>query len=142
MTYSLNQLYQVVGISKQAVHAYGQKQARFALKLDSLLIEVDRLRSIHGGCGLEKIYRTLQPDFLGRDRFIGLLQRLGYGLKSQPKPSRTTYSSIFRYHNLIEGLLVDDINRVWQSDITYIYAHKQYYYAIFILDIYSKRILG
>jgi transposase InsO family protein len=142
MTYSLNALYTIVGITKQAVDAHSKRQASFWIQMECLLLEVDRLREIHGGCGLEKMYRTLRPDFVGRDRFIAILQQLGYGLKRKRSGIRTTFSSIYRYKNLIEGLLVYNINQVWQSDITYIFANGSYYYATFIVDVYSKRILG
>jgi len=105
-------------------------------------VAVDELREDHGGCGLEKIYRTLRPDFLGRDRFIALFQELGYGLKRRPKGFKTTFSSVFRYDNLIEGRLLYDIDQLWQSDITYIRVGEEFYYAIFIIDVYSKRILS
>lgn len=142
MSYSLNALYSTVGISKQAVHGYQARQITYWRAVEGLLSAVDALLEEHGGCGLEKMYRSLQPDFLGRDRFISLLQELGYGLKRKVRPHRTTYSSIFRYENLITGLLVDGINQVWQTDITYIQAGQRFYYAIFIIDIYSKRIIA
>lgn len=142
MSGSLSSLYRQLGISKQAVWAYARRASELAARLESLLIEADRLREVHGGCGLEKMYRTLKPDWIGRDRFITLLQEFGYGLKLRKSPSRTTYAGIFRYPNLIEGLMVFDINQVWQSDITYIRLGDQFYYAVFIIDIYSKRIVG
>lgn len=142
MNYSLQALYCVVGVSKQAVHGYQARQTLYWRAVAGLLLAVDDLREEHGGCGLEKMYRSLQPAFLGRDRFISLLQELGYGLKRKARPHRTTYSGIFRYDNLITGLLVDGINQVWQTDITYIQAGERFYYAIFIIDIYSKRIIA
>ncbi len=142
MNYSLRKLYAVVGISKQAVHRYQQAQSAYWHAVEGLLLAVDALRAEHGGCGLDKMYRTLQPSFLGRDRFIELLQELGYGLRRKVRLHRTTYASIFRYQNLIEGILVYDINQVWQTDITYIEAQDRFYYAIFIIDIYSKRIIA
>ncbi|MHA8100195.1 hypothetical protein VR479_12960, partial [Aquirufa aurantiipilula] len=35
-----------------------------------LLLEAEELRRDHPGCGVEKMYHTLKPDFIGRDRFI------------------------------------------------------------------------
>jgi putative transposase len=142
MSYSLNKLYAVVGISKQAVHGYAERQLAFMKAVEGLRLAVDAYLEDHGGCGLTKLYWTLQPAFLGRDRFIELFQSLGYGFKLKRSPKRTTYSGIFSYQNLIEGLLVTDINQVWQTDITYILAKDRYYYAVFIIDVYSKRILG
>ena len=142
MSYSLNALYAVVGISKQAVHGYAARQLAYLKAVEGLRLAVDAYLIEHGGCGLTKLYWTLQPAFLGRDRFITLFHSLGYGFKRKRSPKRTTYAGIFSYQNLIEGLLVTDINQVWQTDITYILAKDRHYYAIFILDLYSKRILG
>lgn len=142
MSCSLNALYATVGISKQAVHRYAQRKAAHLAALAGLRLVVDAYLEDHGGCGLEKLYWTLQPEFMGRDRFIDQLQAWGYGYKPKRRPHRTTYSGIFAYHNLIEGLLVTDIDQVWQTDITYILAKDRYYYAIFIIDLYSKRIVG
>lgn len=142
MTYSLNKLFKVVGISRQAVNMHLRKQIQFDLNLHELLIQVDHLRSIHPGCGLAKMYDTLQPDFLGRDKFIALMMKFGYRLRYPKNYIRTTYPASFHYENLIEGALINDINRVWQTDITYIYIGGRFYYLIFILDVYSRRILG
>ncbi|MCB9333137.1 MAG: hypothetical protein H6574_18875 [Lewinellaceae bacterium] len=44
MNYSLNSLYQVVGVSKQAVHQYGKRRVLFQERLEQLQLEVDELR--------------------------------------------------------------------------------------------------
>ena len=41
-----------------------------------LLLELEELRKEHPGCGVEKMYHTLRPEFIGRDRFIDLLMDL------------------------------------------------------------------
>lgn len=46
------------------------------------------------------------------------------------------------YDNLIEGMLLNDKNQVWQSDITYFDIENKFYYLVFIMDIYTKQILG
>jgi transposase InsO family protein len=43
---------------------------------------------------------------------------------------------------LIEGLTIDNINRVIQSDITYFQILDQWCYLVFIEDVYSRRITG
>ena len=89
MSYSLNQLYKAVGISKQAVYQYACKQAVFNQKVEQLLMEADELRREHPGCGVEKMYYILKPDFIGRDRFIELFMQLGYRLHIKKNYSRT-----------------------------------------------------
>lgn len=142
MTFSLRELYDVSGISKQAVSQYDKEQSIFINKLEKLINDVDILRSQHPGCGVEKMYYTLKPDFIGRDRFINIFMELGYRLKKKKNYRKTTIPAHYKYPNLIEGSLVTSINQVWQSDITYIYVGNKFFYLVFILDIYSRRIIG
>ena len=37
---------------------------------------------------------------------------------------------------------VSSPSTVWQSDITYISVGNKFYYAVFIIDVYSKKIVG
>lgn len=140
----MNAIYKVIGISKQAVHQYQNRQAVFDQKVAGLLMEVQELRKEHPGCGVEKMYHTLQPDFIGRDRFIELFMDLGFKLKHKKNYRRTTYSTHFYYPNLIKGYVVERPNVIWQTDITYIYVKAEdcFYYGVFIIDVYTKKIVG
>ncbi len=142
MSYSINQLYKVVGISKQAVAQYQNRQAVFEAKLLELLTQADQLRAEHPGCGVEKMYYTLTPDFIGRDRFIDTMMQLGYRLKRKKNYKRTTIAGKVYYPNLIKGIKVNAPNIIWQSDITYIPIADKHYYAVFIIDVYTKEIVG
>lgn len=107
-----------------------------------LRCQVDLIRKEHPGCGVEKMYYQLKPDWIGRDRFIKLFIGLGYGITAHKKFHKTTLPVHINYPNLIEGLLVYGINTVWQSDITYYSIGKNLYYLVFIEDVFSRRILG
>lgn len=142
MTYSLNTLYRIVGISKQAVSQYMKRQEVFQDKMLQLVAEADDLRAEHPGCGVEKMYYTLNPDFIGRDRFIETMMQLGYRLKRKKNYRRTTVTGKIYFPNLIKGMKVDAPSMVWQSDITYIPVSGRHYYAVFIIDVYTKKIVG
>ena len=142
MNYSLNQLYQTIGITKQGVLQYARRQEVFDQNFSNLLIEADELRKVHPGCGVQKMYDTLKPDFIGRDRFIEAMMDLGYRLNRKKNYRRTTYPAQVYYPNLIGGLMVNAPNIVWQSDITYIEVGQRFYYAVFIVDVYTKTIVG
>lgn len=142
MSYSLNRVYQVANISKQASAQYQKRQVVFDDRVRNLILEADELRSEHPGCGVEKMYHTLRPDFIGRDRFVELFMDLGYRLKRQKNYRRTTIASKLYYPNLIKGLVVNGPSQLWQSDITYIEVSGKFYYAVFIIDVYSKKIVG
>jgi len=142
MSYSLNALYRTVGVSKQAVQQYQQRQQLFDRQMVNLLVEADELRKEHPGCGVEKMYRSLAPDFIGRDRFVEAMMELGYRLKTKRNYRRTTIASKLYYPNLIKGMVVNGPSQVWQSDITYIPMDGRHYYGVFIIDVYTKEIVG
>ncbi len=142
MSYSLNQLYSSIGITKQAVHQYARCQKCFDAQVAQMVVEADELREDFPGCGVEKMYDILQPDFIGRDRFVETMMSLGYRLKLKKNYRRTTIASKLYYRNLIKGMQVNEPNTIWQSDITYIPIEGKHYYAIFIIDVYTKKIVG
>lgn len=138
----MNALYQEIGISKQAVVQYEDRQRVFDQKMAELVAAADRLRKKHPGCGVEKMYYSLRPDFIGRDRFIETMMALGYRVKRKKNYRRTTMASRVYYPNLIKGLVLEKPSQLWQSDITYIAAGAKHYYAVFLLDVYTRKIVG
>lgn len=124
------------------MHKQEIRMKQNALKIYELRCQIDLIRQDHPGCGLEKLYYQLQPDWIGRDRFMNIFSRLGYYLNEHKKFIKTTLPVPIEYKNLIEGLLVFGIDTVWQSDITYYRIGEKMYYIVFIEDVYSRRILG
>lgn len=138
----MNKLYKAVGISKQAVSQYACRQDRFHRQLAPLVSEAELLRKEHPGCGVEKMYHILKPGFLGRDKFIEVFMDMGFRLKRTRNYQRTTYSAAVNYPNLIQGMEVSAPSVVWQSDITFYRVGEQFFYAVFIIDVYTKKIVG
>lgn len=138
----MSRVYKAAGISRQAHYQYNQRAAAFEERLYALCVEADLLREEHPGCGVEKMYHILQPEWIGRDRFIDIMMDYGYRLKKMLNYSRTTYAGKIYYPNLIQGILLWDKNQLWQSDITYYRIRDAFYYLVFIIDVYTKRILG
>ena len=138
----MNQLYHMLHISRQAIHQHWQRDQLFQHNLLSLLTAVDLLRAEHPGCGVEKMYYTLRPDWIGRDRFIEIMMDFGYRVKQIKSYTRTTIPVSYKYPNLIEGMILWNKNQLWQTDITYILVGTNFYYLVFIVDVYTKLILG
>ena len=138
----MNSLYNAIGISKQAVTQYAKRQALFDNQIQGLIVQADILKQGHPGCGVEKMYDTLKPEFIGRDRFISTFMDLGYRVKRQKNYRRTTYSGTLYYPNLIKGLEINEPSAIWQTDITYLRLKDKFYYAVFIIDVYTKNIVG
>ena len=143
LAYPLNALYKAIGISKQAVHQYAQRQSLLEEKVYETVLLADEIRLSHPGCGVEKLYYMIQPDFIGRDRFIEIFMDLGYRLKKRKNYRKTTISSrIYAYENLIEGQVISAPYQIWQTDITYFAVGGSFCYGVFIKDIYTKEITG
>jgi len=138
----MSKIYNIAGVSKQSVHQYNKRQVIFEDRLYKLMVEADLLRSEHPGCGLEKMYYTLDPDWLGRDKFIEIFMEFGYRVKKNKNYIRTTISAHFKYPNLIQGMQLIRKNQLWQTDITYYKVGSKYYYLVFIVDVYTRRLLG
>ena len=107
-----------------------------------MILKADELRKKHPGCGVEKMYYSLRPDFIGRDKFIDTFMSLGYRLKRKRNYHRTTIASLIYKPNLIKGLVINSPSIIWQSDITYIKVEDKHCYAVFIIDVYTKEIVG
>ena len=99
-------------------------------KLSDLVIEADLIKSEHPGCGVEKLYYTLEPNRLGRDKFIDYFMDLGYRVKRIRNYIRTTIPVDSKYQNFISGMLLNDRNQVWQTDITYYHVGHRFYYML------------
>lgn len=138
----MNELYESIGVSKQAVHQYAQRQTVFDNRLLQVMEEADDLRREHPGCGVEKMYHILKPVFIGRDRFVNTFMELGFRLKRKRNYRRTTIAGKIYYPNEIKGMKVNAPSMVWQSDLTYYRVGDKFYYAVFIIDVYTKKIVG
>lgn len=140
--YSLNALYEVIGISKQGVWDHFRREQRELELIRKAIMQVDKRREQHPGEGLEKLYWQIQPPGMGRDTFCRIFTQLGYGIRRTRNPIRTTIPAHYVFDNLIEGRVVTGPNQVWQSDITYIKIADEFYYLTFIIDVYTRKIVG
>ena len=131
-----------MSISKQAIYQARKRQLNFDTELMDLITQADILREEHPGCGVEKMYKTLKPQHLGRDKFCEFFMDLVYRIRTIKNYRRTTIPTHLNYPNLIEGMMVTRPCQVLQSDITYFDIEGVFYYLVFIIDVYTREILG
>lgn len=112
-------------------------------KYGNLEVIINQIRLEHPTMSLRSLYELIKPEGMGRDKFISYCCELGLNQVKQFKPLRTTDSSgVIRFDNLLTNLNITRINQVWSSDITYFQIGENVYYLTFILDNYSRMILG
>ncbi len=139
----MKDLYQYLACSKQGHHQWLKRQNTLLdkwLLLDPILAH---WRSNHPCMSLKKLYRVLKPDFIGRDKFIDYGMKRGFEAFRYAKTPKTTLPGTQKtYPNLLVDLPIIDINQVWVSDTTYFKVNDEWQYLTFIMDLYSRRIVG
>lgn len=137
-------LYQLSGITRQG---YFQKVKRKEQEIftkkrtEELVLQV---RKDHPKMGSRSMYYMLQIDAIGINKFEKLVSESGLGIRTKKLWIKTTNSNhnYYKYPNLTNGLKLTGINQLWASDITYWVEEDKTYFIIFILDVYSRYILG
>lgn len=139
----MKEIFSLCGVSRQAHFKALQRQTEQRSKSVLYIAMMEQVRQMHPGMGLRTMYEMLQPAGIGRDGFIALGLQEGFRLKSIEKQTRTTYSvKSNRYKNLLADECFDGINQLWSSDITYFHLSAKFFYIVFIMDVYSRRIVG
>ena len=132
-----------MNISKQAVYKIIQRDNEKKEHIHFIKNIVLDVRKDHPSMGIRDIYFKMQPYCVGRDKFEELCRLAGLMIKRKKRFIHTTDSSgVIRFDNLIENLEITRINQVWQSDITYYDLNGRFYYITFIIDAFSRVIVG
>ena len=139
---SNEEVYAVLETSRQALRQFMYRRDAYEDWVCSAEGMLLAHRGDHGGLGLEKAYFMIRPEGLGRDAFVREMTLLGHSLERKKNYYRTTRGNGLRYPNLIKLLTIIGLDRVWQSDTTYYRIGDKFYYLTFIIDVYSRLIVG
>jgi transposase InsO family protein len=91
----------------------------------------------------EKLDKSAQT--IGRDQLFEVMELHGLKVRKRKRrrPSTTNSEHDFGvYPNLIKHLDLQEAERVWASDITYIKVKDRFLYLNLITDCYSRKIMG
>jgi len=141
--FSLNTMYRSIGETKQGFHQYLQRRNRQNEEIRHLIGIILHVRRDHPTMCCRSMYYKINPSFIGRDKFEVICK--AYGFTSQRKKAKyktTDSSGVVRFDNLYKDKELTSIDQVWSSDITYFELKGTFYYITFILDCYSRKILG
>jgi hypothetical protein len=151
----MEQLYFAAKTFRQAFHQWMQPTQSQVLKTpEAMVIELARYVRKHflPGSGVREVYFFIRkkPELSnkligwGKQKFEKLC--LGNGLRVvrlQFKP-KTTIRGDYIFPNLIAGWKIKNINKIWVTDICYIYGNQGFLvgYATALIDVYSRFLLG
>jgi putative transposase len=119
-----------------------------AVRDEQLKVQISRVYKANFQVyGAEKIWRQLQREGIavGRDRVARLMRELGIRGVVRGRPRRTTIpaESDQRPADLVNrDFTAAAPNRLWVADLTYVPTRVGFCYAAFIIDAYSRAIVG
>lgn len=129
--------------SKQAIHQMLDRRMLLNEESNYILNIVEQIRSDHPTLSCRAMYFKIKPEIMGRDAFEKMCLAYGYAIEQKRNMHRTTDSSgVIRFDNLLTDFTLTDINQAFSSDITYFEVGDRFYYITFIMDCFSRRILG
>ncbi len=139
----MKDLFSAYGMSKQNFY---QRLARLDHRLEEeqqLFHLVHKVRKDHPRMSARTMYRLIQPQTIGRDKFERLCLENGFRVKKQKNHRVTTNSNgVVRFPNLIQDIEVTAVNQVFVSDITYYEMNGRFSYLTFIMDLYNREVVG
>jgi len=139
----MNVLFRALEMSKQSFHQRLNRELIVLQESEQLLVLVKQIRLDHPKMSSRQMYRLIKPVHLGRDRFEAFCFENGFKVLVKHAYHRTTNSlGVTRFENLLSNSELTGINQVWVSDITYYRIEEKFYYLTFILDLYSRVIVG
>jgi putative transposase len=144
---------QLLGYSRQAyykVKKNGEDKAAFYAIIAELIAEI-RTEIGNFKLGARKLLPLINEKLgkncqrIGRDQLFEVMELYGLKVrKRRRRKPRTTNSEhgFVVYPNLIKNLDLQEAERVWASDITYIRVKDRFHYLNLITDCYSRKIMG
>lgn len=132
-----------MNISKQAIHQMINRRMRISETEAYLSTIIAEIRADHPTLNCRAMYYMIKPQSIGRDKFEAFCYQMGFMVERYVCPRRTTDSSgVIRFENKLSGLALITINQAFSSDITYFEIAGRFYYITFVMDCFSRRILG
>jgi len=139
----MNLLYRVIGMSKQSFHQRLGRNMMYMERSHQLLPLIRQIREDHPRMSSRLMHKLIAPAHMGRDRFEAFCFENGFKVDVKRSFQRTTNSlGVTRFDNLLTDFEVTGVNQVWVSDITYYRIGEKFYYLTFILDLFSRFIVG
>jgi putative transposase len=147
--YALGMMCRALDVSRTGYHAYRTRETSDREKENRLLLE--EIRAVHkvtrqsyGSPRMTRELRT-QRKTLGRHRVARLMRKSGLGAKRKKRFRKTTDSN--HSYPCAENLVAREFtvsapNRVWVSDVTYIWTRERWLYLAVTLDLYSRKVVG
>lgn len=141
-----------LGVSTSAFYAWAKRQNAPPTEREledrrvdhAIRVAFDEARGSYGRPRLQRALRA-QGVVVGTNRLRRKMREMGLNAKPRRRFKNTTLSDHDERvaPNLLERNFVADApNQVWVSDITYIRTWEGWVHACFVIDLFSRRVVG
>lgn len=148
-TYGVEPICRVLEIAPSTYYAAcGRRLCARRVRDEQLKPEVVRVHEENYGVyGARKVWRQLNREGfgVGRDGVWRLMRKLQLAGIRRGKAKRTTFPGDVaeRPQDLVERAFVATApNRLWVADLTYVSTWSAFCYVAFVVDVFSRRIVG
>jgi len=147
---SLNKQCELLKVNKSSLY-YKPKELFSRSKEINLLNKINNIYSDFPSYGYRRITKQLQRDGYNVGKKLVKKAMKYMGIKAlYPKPNTTIGNKEhYKYPYLLKEfrndrgqVIIDNVNRVWSTDITYIKLETGFVYLAAIIDWHSKKILS
>lgn len=142
-THTMEKVYLAAGIKRQSFSGWLNHRLKQKDMYCQLIPLVREIRQEHPGMSSKIMYGMINPEGIGRDKFIVWCNEQGFKLEQKRNLIRTTNSyGVTRFENKIRDLKLERPNHLWVSDITYYRIKERFYYITLVMDQHSKKVVG
>lgn len=135
---SKKELAKELGISRQSLY-YKPKLPEKDLKLKA---EIERVMTCHKAYGHKRIALYLK---INKKRVLRVMKL--FGLKPQrrrkgPDKPQDLGQAPMAIPNLVKGIIIDALHKVWVSDFTYLPYQGRFVYLATLEDVFTRQVVG
>ena len=139
-----------MGVTRQAVYQYEQRQRRRQKDLKPVKAMVFEVRRCLPRLGTRKLYYLLKPKLqqagikLGRDALFDYLRQHQLLIKPRRNYTKTTFSKHWmrKHPNLLKDIEIVRPEQAFVSDITYVESAQGVHYLSLVTDACSRKVMG
>ena len=140
----------VLSVSSSGYYKWGNPDAREQVTDDQRLLDLIRVLHVEsfGSYGVRRVARELKSQgiHVNVKRICRLMRKLGLKGKREPKRFTVTtdsnHSNPVAENHLNRQFLVQSPDRVWTTDITYIWTKEGWMYLAVAIDLFSSMVGG
>jgi transposase InsO family protein len=138
------------GISRQSIYQGRARFAKRSVELERVKPLVVSIRMRMPRLGTRKLYHLLKDELcalgikLGRDALNEYLRAEHLLIRRKKNYTKTTNSKhwLKKHPNLLRATNIDEAEKVFVADITYVKSGARTHYLSLVTDAFSRRIMG